>query len=63
MAGLELAYLEVFDDAELGMPLGFLGIAVLWVGCLVSIVRSRRPPGSRIFAPRGDTQAVNGDAL
>jgi len=40
IAALELAYLEVFDDAEAGMPLGFLGIAVLWLGCLVTIVRS-----------------------
>ena len=30
VAGIELAYLEVYDDAGLGMPLGFLGIAVLW---------------------------------
>ena len=40
VAGIELAYLEVYDDAGLGMPLGFLGIAVLWLGCIVSIVRS-----------------------
>jgi hypothetical protein len=46
VAGIELAYLEVFDDAEPGMPLGFLGIAVLWVGCLGSIVRS--PPPARL---------------
>jgi hypothetical protein len=39
VALIELAYLEVFDDAELGMPLGLLGIAVLGAGCLVSIVR------------------------
>jgi hypothetical protein len=45
-AAIELAYLEVFDDAELGMPLGFLGIAVLWVGCLVSTLRS--PPPARL---------------
>ena len=40
VALLEMAYLEVFDDARLGMPLGFLGLAVLWAGCLVSIVRN-----------------------
>ena len=40
VAGIELAYLEVFDDARLGMPLGFLGLAVLWLGCIVSVVRS-----------------------
>lgn len=40
VALIELAYLEVLDDAEVGMPLGFLGLAVLWVGCLVSIVRN-----------------------
>jgi hypothetical protein len=43
-AGIELAYLEVFDHAEPGMPLGFLGIAVLGVGCLVSALRSPPPP-------------------
>jgi hypothetical protein len=43
VAGIELAYLEVFDDAKLGMPLGFLGIAVLWAGCVVSIVRGGPP--------------------
>ncbi len=43
VAGIELAYLEVFDDAELGMPLGLLGIALLGVGCLVSIVRGTPP--------------------
>ena len=45
-AGIELAYLEVFDDAEPGMTLGFLGIAVLWAGCLVSTLRS--PPPARL---------------
>ena len=45
-AGIELGYLEVFDDAEPGMALGFLGIAVLWVGCLVSTLRS--PPPARL---------------
>ena len=46
VAGIELAYLEVFDDAELGMPLGLLGIALLWAGCLVSVVRG--PPPARL---------------
>jgi hypothetical protein len=51
LAGLiglvEMGYLEVFDDARAGMPLGFVGLAALSLGCLVSILRGPSGEPSR----------------
>ena len=44
VAGVELGYLEVYDDARLGMPLGLGGIALLLAGSLLSVIRGRPPP-------------------